>query len=115
MAKTTLFFSLGNVNVLEDTIRGLNQGGKTFDKVVVFKNNEESKKVGDIIQNWNAQPDIVEMELDDLLTTKDHQSFFESVVKKMQQEKIAGHNIIVSIAGGRKTMSSFQNYTTTQD
>jgi CRISPR-associated protein (TIGR02584 family) len=55
------------------------------------------------------------MELDDLLTTKDHQSFFESVVKKMQQEKIAGHNIIVSIAGGRKTMSSFQNYTTTQD
>ena len=110
---TILFFSLGgSPGVLQTTLDGLLDKQYEFQKIIIVSNNfpDGKKQIEDIEKILAKYPGLqhewLPTGLSDLFTEEDNRLYFEIVLERLVQEKAAGNDIIVSIAGGRKTMSA---------
>lgn len=111
---TTVFFPFGGLPALVTSIKGY-QRDYSFQRMVIFHSNpvnkEHIKKLAEHKKFIKNQFNVFEITwvgsgFKDLLTQKQNLVFFEKVIEQIRKEKAAGNQVMICIAGGRKTMSA---------
>ncbi len=108
----TLVASLGtSPMVVTETIDELKKRGITVDRVVVLVTKDPRVETSyyalalDFMWNYeNVELKRVELPFDDIKSQKDHDEFVRIAKEVIKGEIENGRDVVVSVAGGRKTM-----------
>ena len=108
----TLIASLGtSPMVVTETIDELKKRGTTVDRVIVLATKNPRVETSyyalalDFKWNYeNVELKKVELPFDDIKSQKDHDEFVRIAKEVIKKEMDAGREVVVSVAGGRKTM-----------
>ncbi len=109
---TTLVASLGtSPMVITETIDELKKRGTDIDRVVVLVTKDPRVKTSyyalALDFKWNysdIELEMVELPFEDIKSQEDHDEFVKIAKRVMENEIKSGRHVIVSVAGGRKTM-----------
>ncbi len=109
----TLVTALGtSPMVVTETIDELKKMGITVDRVIVLTTKDSRVKLSyyalalDFKWSYNdIELERVELPFEDIKSQKDHDDFVRIAKDVIRRELEAGREVIVSVAGGRKTMS----------
>jgi len=108
----TLVASLGtSPMVITETIDELKKIGTTVDRVIVLMTKDPRVETSyyaialDFKWNYkNIELEKVELPFEDIKSQKDHDEFVRIAREVIKKEIDAGREVVVSVAGGRKTM-----------
>ncbi len=99
--------------VVTETIDKLKEQGVEIDKVILLKTEDLRVDISvkllkldfkKITYKGNIALETIELPFEDISSQKDHEKFYNLCIETIKREVEEGNEVVISVAGGRKTM-----------